>query len=418
MRVIMAQDASSAADFLDNTGTKPGDNKNQRTIGKIVVASDGTVYIAPSSLGNIKTIKNGVLSKLQVEPRFQPGGLQNFQSPSIAVASNGDVYVAESDNCSIMRIKDGSSRLFAGSSSRCGYQNGVPLLSCFQKGPLIAIDSEDNLIVCDKHNLCLRKICNDNVVTLTAKFGITATSPVPDAHVFRDAVDMCAAPNGIILICTPYAVFMVRDAKVVPVLTKMRLSQRIPWATQGLSEFTSIALDPNGTLYVGDKGLGKVWEVRGLPFRARVSLEKGIDVDSTLSIRINGFDLKVQKTFVGHRCPQLLYKSDLQQRPVDHTSIQYFRHILYTKECPPDLSPLNLLGTAVRSKKTEKNLLTFPCSDRVSSSFRFAVFVPRGWYGQAGITLVEATDAGGALVDTDHRRSRSGVLLRTISCTI
>eukprot|EP01122_Echinamoeba_exundans_P003442 TRINITY_DN13543_c0_g1_i1.p1 TRINITY_DN13543_c0_g1~~TRINITY_DN13543_c0_g1_i1.p1 ORF type:complete len:378 (-),score=47.72 TRINITY_DN13543_c0_g1_i1:978-1961(-) len=317
------------------------------------------------------------MSSVSVEHAFRRGGGRGFSNPSIAVASNGDVYVAEQDSYCIKRIKNGSLGVVAGSSAQWGYKNAIALLSLFGPSPLIAIDAADDLIICDRHNMCLRKLSNNKIETIAGYRNPEQDHPEEGSHIYKDAVDICVAPNGYVLVCTHYSVTLVReeDGSAATVLTDLMLSERIPWATAGLSDFSSVALDANGTLFIGDRGIGTVWEVRGLPLKARVSLEKGIGIDTNEVVSINGFDLKLHKAFVANRCPQLLCKTGLQQKPVDHNSVRCFQHILYTEECPPDLAPASLLGTAVRIKRLFSKFSHL--ADRFSSLFDSSSCVKR-----------------------------------------
>jgi hypothetical protein len=74
-----------------------------------------------------------------------------------------------------------------------------------------------------------------------------------------------------------------------------------------------------------------------------------MDVDPDFSISINGYELKLHKSFAGNRCPSFLKIKNAQSQSFDHAVLQAFRCFLYSDCLPGRLTPTQLMDLAVRS---------------------------------------------------------------------
>jgi hypothetical protein len=118
-------------------------------------------------------------------------------------------------------------------------------------------------------------------------------------------------------------------------------------------EYLAFAAD--GTLYVVTENSNthsctSVWTIRGLSslLPKHHSLVASMDVDADLSISINGFDLKLHKSFAAVRCPAFLAHKTALSQPVDHAALDAFRRFLYSDLLPDTLTSFQLMGMAVR----------------------------------------------------------------------
>jgi hypothetical protein len=91
------------------------------------------------------------------------------------------------------------------------------------------------------------------------------------------------------------------------------------------------------------------WTIRGLssPLPKQHPLVTSMGVDSDLSISINGFDLKLHKSFAAVRCPSFSVNKIVHSQPVDHVALDTFRRFLYSDQLPDTLTPSQLMGLAV-----------------------------------------------------------------------
>eukprot|EP01122_Echinamoeba_exundans_P001031 TRINITY_DN1097_c0_g1_i13.p1 TRINITY_DN1097_c0_g1~~TRINITY_DN1097_c0_g1_i13.p1 ORF type:complete len:643 (-),score=86.15 TRINITY_DN1097_c0_g1_i13:79-2007(-) len=115
----------------------------------------------------------------------------------------------------------------------------------------------------------------------------------------------------------------------------------------------SIEFAADGTLFVFavDTAENKQWcmfTVRGLPcWKGRpVSLSSIMDWEPDFTLPINGYGLKLHKSFVERRCPALLSNTAAHSQPVEQSSVEIFRRYLYSESLPKDLTPRQLMSLA------------------------------------------------------------------------
>lgn len=163
---------ASAALTLDGTGTQA----RFRDIGGMVVARDGTVYIADRSDAVIRKIApSGVVSTFAGAIGQRGGGdgpasAARFWYPQgLAIDASGNLYVADTGGYTIRKIAaDGTVSTLAGTFGSSGEADGTGAAARFQSPTGIALDSAGNLFVTDWSNHTIRKISPDRVVTTFA----------------------------------------------------------------------------------------------------------------------------------------------------------------------------------------------------------------------------------------------------------
>ena len=187
------------------------------------------------------------------------GSMARFDHPyGVAVDSAGNVYVADSYNNRIRKVSpDGWVTTVAGSGND-GYVDGAGTEAEFYVPVDIALDQQGNIFVGDEGNSSIRKITTDgNVLTLAGngKFsfadgvGTGATFNAPGAIAIDGAGNLLVADyfNNCIRKVTPSG----EVRKIAGSLEKGYLDGRSSEA-RFFHPF-GIAVDPAGTIYVGDQ---------------------------------------------------------------------------------------------------------------------------------------------------------------------
>ena len=229
----------------------------------VAVDSTGNVYVADYSNNMIRKITAGgdvttLAGSTSAGSSNGNGTAASFNSPAaVAVDSTGNVYVADYDNNMIRKITAGGVVSTLAGSTSSGTSNGLGTLAKFNHPAGIAVDTVGNVYVAAERNHMVRKITAGGLVTTLA--GSTTAG-------FVDGTGTAASfisPDGIAVDSDGY-VYVADSAnnsirKITPggVVTTLAGSAA-PGNANGIGTSATfndplgIAVDSNGSLYVGD----------------------------------------------------------------------------------------------------------------------------------------------------------------------
>jgi hypothetical protein len=145
----------SGIEFDSNQNLFVADKKNNciRKINKIGIV---TTYAGTGKKGFV----NGIFNQAE------------FNNPSdVAIGANGDIFVADCFNNCIRKIDTNGNVFTVAGDGKKGFANGRSLKARFHKPESIAINSKGDIFVADTYNNCVRKIdmVNNVVTTVVGK---------------------------------------------------------------------------------------------------------------------------------------------------------------------------------------------------------------------------------------------------------
>ncbi len=156
------------------------------------VTKDADVYTFAGSLANTVGFTNGT----PAETTFD-------DVTGIAIAKNGDMYFVDRDNHAIRKYIAAENRFitFAGGGTGVagvsGYVDAQGTNARFKSPVRVALDKDENVIVVDRSNYCIRKITPDGTVSTIA--GSTARGYRPGNGTsagFQDPFGVAIDPNN------------------------------------------------------------------------------------------------------------------------------------------------------------------------------------------------------------------------------
>jgi hypothetical protein len=157
-------------------------------------------------------------------------------------------------------------------------------------------------------------------------------------------------PNGTYYVSSESRLHALRNGEL-----KLIFDLRSSLSFEGEISIVILDLAADGTLLLatesGSQSCTSLWTIHGLPssLPKRTSLVASMDVDPDLVIPINGFELKLHKSFAANRCPAFVKNKTAHSQPVDHAALDAFRRFLYSDELPSTATPSQLMGLAARS---------------------------------------------------------------------
>jgi len=248
-----------------------------------VVSQNGSSYVysygPSSSAGNVTTfLGNGT-------PSFLDGGKKNskFYNPyGVKVDSNGYLYITDQQNQVIRRVSpDGMNvQTWAGQPLVGTSLDGIGTASRIYAPKGLCIDSSDNVFICEGNNNAIRKIdVNDNVTTAykytdgsspqaiamdssgnfyvslfgsnTNGYGLDKFTPTFSSKSRLVTYSQYQSPRDMVVDLSGNLCYVQQDNGVV-YRYKISTGVTTNFAVTGTSNLQSIAIDPQGNLYVGD----------------------------------------------------------------------------------------------------------------------------------------------------------------------
>lgn len=242
------------------------------------------------------------------------GGSARFNSPSaIALDSFGVSYVADTANHTIRKIAAGGAvTTFAGGAGVSGSTNATGTAARFSSPSGIAVDASGNVYVADTANHTIRKITSAGVVTtLAGGVGVPgSTDATGTAARFNAPSGLAVDSSNNVFVCDTanHTIRKITSAGVVTTVAGSPGLSGVTNANGTSARFNSpqgITLDLAGNLYVADSGNnairkiasnGDVTTFAGLPgtsgttdatgTAARFNTPKGITLDSAGVIHV------------------------------------------------------------------------------------------------------------------------------------
>jgi len=189
-----------------------------------------------------------------------------FNNPEgVAIDSKGNIIVADRSNHRIRKITpDGQVSTIAGSGTS-GRVDGPALTARFNSPWKVAVDKNDNIIVADRSNHCIRLISADGIVSTIAGNGSSGTTDgIGTAARFNYPQDVEVDPSGVI-----YVVDYTND-RIRKITTDGTVSTLAGGST-GYADGTGteaqfnkpsgLVLDKEGNLLVADRNNNRIRKV-------------------------------------------------------------------------------------------------------------------------------------------------------------
>lgn len=230
----------------------------------VAVDSSNNTYVADTFNHRIRKINpSGVVTTLAGSGSMGntngTGTAASFSFPhGVAVDSSGNIFVTDNTNNVIRKITPaGVVTTFAGSGS-IGYADGPASSASFSAPSGIAIDSSDNLYVCDTDNALIRKITSAGIVSTLAG---NRTNSYVDGNgtsaAFYGPSGIAVDANGVVYVADLYNSRIRKIASNGSVTTVAGSGAQT--STDGIGTSASfnyplgVAVDKNGVLYVSEE---------------------------------------------------------------------------------------------------------------------------------------------------------------------
>jgi sugar lactone lactonase YvrE len=251
--------AGSRAGFGDGTSTIARFN----TPTGIAVDQSGNVYVADQINHRIRKItSSGVVSTLAGNGTRGfadgQGSAAQFNYPvGVATDASGNVYVADANNNRIRKITpDGTVSTLAG-SGLTGFADGTATVAKFSSPFALTVDASGNIYVADKRNNRIRKIIADGTVSTLAGSIAGFADGIGTAALFSGPLGIASDASGNIYVADAgnNRIRKITPTGVVSTLQGTGTAGYVD-GSPAIAAFNApfgIAIDINGTLYIGDQ---------------------------------------------------------------------------------------------------------------------------------------------------------------------
>jgi trimeric autotransporter adhesin len=267
--------------------------------GGVWTLDDGTIFLADRDNSRIRKITpTGTISSIAggtgqvANSGFSgdggPATQARLDTPQdVVVDSKGNIYIADEGNNRVRKIgTDGNISTFAGSSSR-GYRSsddGGAATSAALDGPWgLAVDTSDNIYIADYSNRRIRKVTPGGTITTFAGNG--SLTPSPDGTKAVNAgiggplrMTFDSAGN---LYFSDYSNDSVRRIGADGLLTTIAGNGKTGFSGDGglataasLNSPYSVAVGPDGTVYVADSGNNRIRAILPATIPATIQLSR------------------------------------------------------------------------------------------------------------------------------------------------
>lgn len=253
---------AGTAGSTDGTGTAARFN----VPGGIALGSGGKLYVTDFFNHAIRIITpDGVVTTLAGTPGTAgsddgTGRAAKFNYPLGVVLTGDDLLVADAYNHTVRKVSAaGVVTSFVGSTPEIGSNDGNRTAARFHNPQDVAVDRDGTLYVVDAVNAVVRKIANDEVVTLAGLAGATGSQD-GKGSVARFAEPLgVAVNNGVVYVADAanHTIRQITADGTVTTLAGLAGTSGSADGTGAAARFNRpfrIALDGAGVLYVSDTG--------------------------------------------------------------------------------------------------------------------------------------------------------------------
>src|ERR1017187_4409893 len=229
--------------------------------GNLYIADTGNFVVRKVAGGNISTFAGTNVYGYGGDGATPAGAL--LSNPSgLALDSSGNLYIADSGNAVIRKVTGNTIATFAGNGNSDYFGDGGQARGAELNNPQgLAIDAAGNLYIADANNHRIRKVSNGIITTFAGTGANTAFAgdggPATKAelnHPKGVAVD--AAGNVYIADSFNNRIRMVTPNATFPPTGGARAGvywgEGAPATSAQLNSPSSVAIGPNGTIYIAD----------------------------------------------------------------------------------------------------------------------------------------------------------------------
>ncbi len=280
---IITTVAGNGSGFSGDGG--PATQATLRDPGGVAVASDGSVFIADTDNNRIRRVgTDGIITTVAGTgpDRFSgDGGLATLAElddvDRVAVSADGSFYIADSDNSRIRRVgPDGIITTVAGNGAfRFSGDGGLATLATLWNPQGVALGADGSLYIADTTNHRIRRVRPDGIITTVAGIGTQGFSgdggPATQASL-RFPTGVAEGPDGSLYIADEDNDRIRRvgpDGIITTVAgngTQGFRGDGGPATQAALFEPESVAVSPDGSLYIADSDNNRIRRVnRPLP---------------------------------------------------------------------------------------------------------------------------------------------------------
>lgn len=241
----------------------PATNAELSDYDSLAVAEDGTLYIADCWNGRIRKIANGIITTVAGGGFVTGDGGQAtsatlFTPVGIAVDSHGDLYFAEEDNSRVRKVSGGVITTIAGTGTAGFGGDGGPAAEAqLSFSTSVAVDGAGNVYIADTGNARIREISGGVITTIAGGGDGGDNGPATQARMGFDATTTIALdPEGNLYL----TIRRISNGIITTVAggggsrsTPVRAGPALGFP---LADPGAVACDSDGSFYIADLGSG------------------------------------------------------------------------------------------------------------------------------------------------------------------